>query len=94
MPIIFFSLCFQALETVVAALRSINVTESELAAAKKAIKIDLEDASPAATLETMAVNLSLGAKEMIAPAQMVSMFEGVSLAEIQVRLCFFNLTSS
>ena len=72
----------------IAALRSINVTESELAAAKKAIKIDLEDASPAATLETMAVNLSLGAKEVIAPAQMVSMFEGVSLAEIQVRLCF------
>jgi len=73
----------QALENVIAALRSINVTESELAAAKKAIKIDLEDASPAATLETMAVNLSLGAKEVIAPAQMVSMFEGVSLAEIQ-----------
>ena len=77
----------------IAALRSINVTESELAAAKKAIKIDLEDASPAATLETMAVNLSLGAKEVIAPAQMVSMFEGVSLAEIQVRLhVFFNVT--
>ena len=69
----------------IAALRSINVTESELAAAKKASKIDLEDASPAATLETMAVNLSLGAKEVIAPAQMASMFEGVSLAEIQVR---------
>merc|ERR1712142_200602 len=34
----------QALESVVAALRSISVTEEELAAAKKAIKIDLEDA--------------------------------------------------
>ena len=90
----FFFISFQALENVIAALRSINVTESELAAAKKAIKIDLEDASPAATLETMAVNLSLGAKEVIAPAQMVSMFEGVSLAEIQVRLLmFFNMTS-
>ena len=75
----------------IAALRSINVTESELAAAKKAIKIDLEDASPAVTLETMAVNLSLGAKEVIAPAQMASMFEGVSLAEIQVRLHMFFL---
>ena len=44
----------------------------------------------------MAVNLSLGAKEVIAPAQMASMFEGVSLAEIQVRLwlLFFYLTGS
>jgi len=73
----------QALESVVTALRSINVTEAELAAAKKAIKIDLEDASPATTVETMAVNLSLGAKEVISPAQMVSMFENVSLADIQ-----------
>jgi len=73
----------QALESVVAALRSINVTEEELAAAKRAITIDLEDASPAATVETMAVNLSLGAKEVIAPAQMVNMFDSVSLADIQ-----------
>ena len=76
--------CFQALESVVAALRSINVTEEELAAAKRAITIDLEDASPAATVETMAVNLSLGAKEVIAPSQMVNMFDSVSLADIQV----------
>jgi len=73
----------QVLESVVAALRSINVTEAELAAAKKAIAIDLEDASPATILETMAVNLSLGAKEVISPAQMVGMFENVSLADIQ-----------
>jgi len=73
----------QVLESVVAALRSISVTEDELAAAKKAIRIDLEDASPVTTVETMAVNLSLGAKEVISPAQMVTMFETVSLADIQ-----------
>jgi len=73
----------QALESVVAALRSINITEDELAAAKKAIKIDLEDASPAATVETMAVNMSLGSKEVLSPSLMVSMFENVSLADIQ-----------
>merc|ERR1711997_1301619 len=73
----------QVLESVAAALRSISVTEDELAAAKKAIRIDLEDASPVTTVETMAVNLSLGAKEVISPAQMVTMFENVSLADIQ-----------
>ena len=36
----------------------------------------------------MAVNLSLGAKEVIAPSQMVNMFDSVSLADIQVSWVF------
>ena len=55
-----------------------------MAAAKKAITIDLVDASADATLEAMAVNLSLGAKEMLTPAQMVDMFVNTSLTDVQV----------
>ena len=60
------------------------MTEAELVAAKKAITIDLVDASADATVEAMAVNLSLGAKEMLTPAQMVDMFVNTSLADVQV----------
>ncbi len=76
----------QALDAVVAALRSTNVTEAELAAAKKAMTIDLEDqtSNVTAAIESMAVNMSLGAKEAMTPAQMAGMFNNVSLADVQV----------
>ena len=76
----------QALDAVVAALRSTNVTEAELAAAKKAMTIDLEDqtSNVTAAIESMAVNMSLGAKEAMTPAQMTGMFNNVSLADVQV----------
>jgi len=73
----------KALESAVTALRSVNVTEAELAAAKKAITIDLVDASPETSVEAMAVNLSLGAKEILTSAQMVDMFVNTSLADVQ-----------
>lgn len=74
----------QALDTVVAALRSVNVTEAELNAAKKALTIDLVDQTAGEAIETIATNLSLGAKEVLTPSQMANMFANVSLADVQV----------
>jgi len=75
----------KALETVVAALRSVNVTDEELARAKKSLLIDLEDQSSSslACLDAIACNLSLGAKDMATPSQMYDMFANATLADVQ-----------
>lgn len=67
----------------VAALRSINVSEAELANAKKSLKLILseESLSPSSCIETMATNASLGA--VLTPAQMVDLFEKASLSDVQ-----------
>lgn len=77
---------FQSLDAVVAALRSVSVTDTELAAAKKALIIDLEDqtSSSSASIDAIAGNLSLGAKDVLTPSQMGDMFANVSLADVQV----------
>ena len=74
----------------VAALRSVNVTEAELANAKKSMKVILsEDSlSPSSCIETMANNLSLGAKSVLTPSQMISLFDNATLSDVQV-LVFF-----
>ena len=70
-----------------AALRSVNVTDEELARAKKSLLIDLEDQSSSslACLDAIACNLSLGAKDMATPSQMYDMFANATLADVQVR---------
>jgi len=75
----------KALEEVVAALRSVNISEAELANAKKSLKLILseESLSPSSCIETMATNLSLGAKDVLTPAQMVSLFESATLSDVQ-----------
>lgn len=75
----------KALEEIVAALRSVNVSEAELAGAKKSLKLILaEDNLSASTcIETMATNLSLGAKSVLTPAQMIELFEKASLSDVQ-----------
>ena len=69
-----------------AALRSVNISEAELANAKKSLKLILseESLSPSSCIETMATNLSLGAKDVLTPAQMVSLFESATLSDVQV----------
>eukprot|EP00093_Oithona_nana_P011108 11108.XXX_681867_683643_1 [CDS] Oithona nana genome sequencing. len=73
----------KALEEVVAALRSINVSEAELANAKKSLKLTLseESLSSSSCIETMATNASLGS--VLTPAKMVELFEKASLSDVQ-----------
>ena len=81
----------KALEAAVAALRSINVSEAELANAKKSLKLILseESLSPSSCIETMATNASLGA--VLTPAQMVDLFEKASLSDVQVFNTSFSM---
>lgn len=67
----------------VATIRSANVSDAELAAAKKALQVDLQGQSAAENIELVATNLSLGAKEVTTPDQLASMFANVSLADVQ-----------
>jgi len=75
----------KALEEIVAALRSVNVSEAELASAKKSLKLILaeDNLSASSCIETMASNLSLGAKSVLTPAQMIDLFEKASLSDVQ-----------
>ena len=70
-----------------AALRSVSITEAELASAKKALLIDLyeQSCSAASSIEVMAANISYGAKDVLAPAQMTDLFTTLTLADVQVR---------
>ena len=76
------------MEEIVAALRSVNVSEAELASAKKSLKLILaeDNLSASSCIETMASNLSLGAKSVLTPAQMIDLFEKASLSDVQVSI--------
>lgn len=74
------------MEATVAALRSVNVSQEELNAAKKSMLIYLEDqtGSSLSKLEAMAAHLAFGAPEAVTPAQMAGLFNNASLADVQV----------
>jgi predicted Zn-dependent peptidase len=75
----------QVTGAVVAALRSVHVTEAELTAAKKSLQIYLDDQmhSPPAKLEAMAAHLAFGTKEAVTPSQMADLFTKASLSDVQ-----------
>jgi predicted Zn-dependent peptidase len=78
----------QVTGAVVAALRSVHVTEAELTAAKKSLQIYFDDQmhSPPAKLEAMAAHLAFGTKEAVTPSQMADLFTKASLSDVQVWL--------
>ncbi len=72
----------------VAALRSVDVTEADLQAAKKAMTIYVNDemSNAAAKLEAIAAHTALGAKEAVTPAQMEGLFSQATLSDVKVKL--------
>lgn len=74
------------MESVVAGLRSISVTQEELNAAKKSMTIYLEDqtGSSLSKLEAMASHLAFGAHQAVTPAQMADLFNKANLSDVEV----------
>lgn len=75
----------EVVSKVAACLRSVNVTEADLARAKKSIQLDVDQEMSLSQhrMETVAAHLAFGAKEAVTAKQMMGMFSQATLSDVK-----------